>query len=292
MFTEEIIIDQTDPDKNGTVKVIKKVPCGRCGGTGVYTYSTQYGNDRGVCYKCRGAEFLIKKEAIHTPEHRAKLDHNNKLRAERERKKRLKKESDINKEKFGDITDSIFLVTERNSFSIKVDLKNLDCIFDKDLGFWFSKTDIDKYATKKINNSDFLKLVEGEYLLKDMGKYHELRAERKRAQGAFVGSIKERIECNLTLINTFNCDTIFGTTYIHKFVDDDQNVLVWKTKTAFVDYLDPDEDDPYVDVIFFSHWNTDQSKMAKFTIKDHTYYNNEKQTEISRVVFEKNEAKV
>jgi hypothetical protein len=92
------------------------------------------------------------------------------------------------------------------------------------------------------------------------------RAEREQinANKQYVGEIGQRLDIE---IENAECITSFPTNYgimmIYKFITADDNILIWKT-TNFIE-------------------ETDKVKKIKATIKNHSEYRNEKQTEVSRV---------
>jgi len=79
----------------------------------------------------------------------------------------------------------------------------------------------------------------------------------------FVGSIKEKIQTELTYMNSYSFDTEWGTSYIHKFLDQNGNIFVWKSSNSV---------------------RADQGEVVKIkgTIKDHSEYAGAKQTILTR----------
>jgi hypothetical protein len=99
-------------------------------------------------------------------------------------------------------------------------------------------------------------------------KTNEKEIEKKKVieqkqKSCFVGNIGEKITKELIYVNSYSYETQYGTTWIHKFIDSDNNTYVWKTSN----YL-----------------NVDQGNLIsiKGTIKDHNEYREEKQTILTR----------
>ena len=92
------------------------------------------------------------------------------------------------------------------------------------------------------------------------------RAEREQinANKQHIGEVGKRLEIE---IENTECITSFPTDYgmmrIYRFITTDGNILIWKTSN-FIE-------------------ETDKVKKVKATIKSHSEYKGEKQTEISRV---------
>lgn len=85
-----------------------------------------------------------------------------------------------------------------------------------------------------------------------------------KANKQYVGRIGERIDINIQNIECVTSfDTLYGTMRIYRIEDKNGNALIWKTSN-FIDRVD-------------------KVTNIKATIKDHSEYNGEKQTELSRV---------
>lgn len=96
---------------------------------------------------------------------------------------------------------------------------------------------------------------------------HKARETAKAQLGAseYFGEIKKRDTFSLTLTGTNEFDGMYGTTYLYRFVDADNNTAVW-----------------------FSSKNCDLSKgetyQVKGTVKEHKQYRDTKQTVLTRCV--------
>ena len=95
---------------------------------------------------------------------------------------------------------------------------------------------------------------------KDLKKAKENEGKK---DSNFVGSIKEKIQTELTYMNSYSFDTEWGTSYIHKFLDQNGNIFVWKSSNSV---------------------RADQGEVVKIkgTIKDHAEYAGAKQTILTR----------
>ena len=80
----------------------------------------------------------------------------------------------------------------------------------------------------------------------------------------FIGSVKDKITVNVNYENYFSFDTMFGTTWIHKFRDNEGNVYIWKTNKALTEI------------------EKGNNVTIKGTIKEHNTYGDEKQTILTR----------
>lgn len=102
-----------------------------------------------------------------------------------------------------------------------------------------------------------------------MGKTFEIKdlQEKWEADHApkteWYGSIKDKVDLNVKLIRRCSYDTMYGTTYVYTFEDDQGHQLVWKTGT----WLEQDKGDEVT---------------LKGTIKAHSEYKGIKQTELTR----------
>ena len=79
----------------------------------------------------------------------------------------------------------------------------------------------------------------------------------------YVGEVSEKIQTELTYMNSYSFDTEWGTSYIHKFLDQNGNIFVWKSSNSV---------------------RADQGEVVKIkgTIKDHSEYAGAKQTILTR----------
>lgn len=79
-----------------------------------------------------------------------------------------------------------------------------------------------------------------------------------------VGSVKDRLTFNVTLLSKTGFDGYFGWTVVHKFLTDDGNVLVWFATGS-------------------AEFKEDESYKVKATVKKHDEYKGVAQTVVNRV---------
>ena len=98
---------------------------------------------------------------------------------------------------------------------------------------------------------------------KEIIKEQRETAQKQELISQYIGSIGEKIQTELTYINTFSFETHWGAGHIHKFLDQNGNVFIWKSSK-------------YIEV--------DQGETVKIkgTIKDHSEYAGAKQTILTR----------
>lgn len=88
------------------------------------------------------------------------------------------------------------------------------------------------------------------------------RYDANKGASAFVGEVKAKLSLTLTVDKVFTIETQYGALHINKFRDADGNVLVWKTSTT--------------------RFEPGETKVLKGTVKAHTEFRGEKQTELTR----------
>lgn len=97
----------------------------------------------------------------------------------------------------------------------------------------------------------------------------EYRERKKAAQelaekSSHFGELKKRYTKELTHVRSIGFDSHFGYTFFHVFRDSEENTYVWKTQKANFEF-------------------EGKTVNAKFTIKDHTYYEGAAQTMVTRL---------
>lgn len=205
-------------DNNGEV-IIERC-CGRCGGTGYWSYG--HWNKNGVCFSCDGSggrttvrmtvkEYAQKKKAEY---------------ARNEKAARIRREKVEAKE-------AALLEGQRR---------------------WC-----------ETNGYGRVTFAEREELKK------QERAKGQEKQ-VYLGEVKERVEFEVTYETYFSFETHYGTTYIHKFVDDSGNVIIWKTSKGL--YYGVEGYDDGFEKGFRCR--------IKGTVKEHQEYRGDKQTVLTR----------
>ena len=105
---------------------------------------------------------------------------------------------------------------------------------------------------------------------KDLKKAKE---EEGKKDSNYVGNIGEKIQTELTFINSYSFDTEWGTSHIHKFQDQNGNIFIWKSSNSLGKW---DEKGNYI------HPEQGQTVKIKGTIKNHSEYAEAKQTILTR----------
>lgn len=246
-------------DRNGT-KYYESDECPRCGGTGLIDIYTHV--EGGRCYKCGGSGKFYHSWKERTPEYQAKLD-------ERRRQRLIAKAPEKNLEYYEHYNldkDGNAWVVLGNTYEIKEELKEAGAKFDAVYGWHFNEP-VDKYRCIKIGIEDVASKNEyGWYYNSDSAKVKALKEEAtpvEESRSQYVGDIKERITRHVTLKNEFVFESYYGLHIIYKFVDDDDNVLVWKT-TSIIGV------------------EVGEQITLVGTVKDHQEYRGEKQTVLTR----------
>lgn len=269
-------------DRNGT-HIFTDCNCSRCGGDGYISY---FGHiEEGVCFKCGGSGMAGGEEIkIYTDAYGVQLKQKRAEREEAKRQKLIAESGEWNKqwmEREGFNTDGITYIILGNTFDIKDELKAKGAKFNHMLGWHMA--DAQGYDAVQLNieqvtwhqwngrldyQNDFPAM---EALVKKLKNDAEkaLKSERGEHVSEHVGQVGERREFNCTLVSSFAFESGYGfygdVNYIHKFVDENGDIIVWKTAT----------------------WLDDQKKSFRFkaTIKEHSEYRDEKQTVVSRPKF-------
>lgn len=252
-------------DKNGT-KYWTESKCEKCGGTGYIDYYKY--NCQGVCFNCGGTGYKVRNWKEYTPEYAKKL--------EERRIARLKKTAPERNAKFlkkeGFSEDGKAWVVLGNTYEIKDELKASGCKWNNLLG-WHFNHEVADYETFMVTVDDVMSIGhDGHYFWKAYSDVVDFIDDQKKAnapktESQYVGEIGETVEMNLTLANVFTYKTHFTysgeTNYIYKFTDAEGNTLIWKTGKPL-------------------HIETGNAVTVKGTIKEHSEYNGDKQTVLTR----------
>lgn len=81
-----------------------------------------------------------------------------------------------------------------------------------------------------------------------------------------IGNIGDKIEIEVTFLGRSSFISMYGESYIHRFKDENENILIWFSSSGFPEYIEP--------------WT---KLKIKATVKNHDDYQNKKQTIITRV---------
>lgn len=268
-------------DKNGT-HVFVDCTCSRCGGDGIIPY---YGHiDHGTCFKCGGSGVSGSEEIkVYTDEYGAKLIAQREAREAKKRQKLIDESEGWNKEwmeREGFNADGVTYIVLGNTFDIKEELKAKGAKFNQMLGWHMADAqgyDVAEIRVEQvtyrtyIGRFEYIMYSEGIELVnaaKDAAE-KELKAKRGDHISEHIGTVGERRDFICKLVGSFAYESHFSyygeTNYIHKFVDENGDIVVWNTAS----WLDPEKKD----------------FRFKATIKEHSEYKGEKQTVVTRPKF-------
>ena len=249
-------------DKNGT-KIFHSHTCTRCGGAGGWEGWPEW-----TCFKCGGTGKQDKPQVIkeYTPEYRAKLD----ARAEKRRAKQMAEAQAKKAEKQaawkqdqGFVNDRIYIVGIRNSFELKDSIKEAGGRYNGATGWYFSEPH-EEFNTIEMTAEECLdETVWGNPIWKTT--IHETVESRmpQEPETEYYGQVGDKVDMDVILDGRTYYDTMYGTTWVYTFKDDEGHILVWKTSV-------------YKELEF------DQQAHIKGTIKEHSEYRGIKQTVLTR----------
>lgn len=274
-------------DRNGT-KYYVDYRCPKCGGTG---YIVGYEHIDGArCWMCNATGYHETKFKEYTPEYAQKL-------ADRRLAKARKGADERNAKflaRYGFNADGKTWVVCGDTYSIKDELKNAGAKFDGFFGWHFDHETEYTAVTVDINDVAEINNV-GDYWFSDYTEIVEMVKELKRAKelegkpvSEYVGNIGDKVEMELTFNGSAHFDTAYGTTYIHRFLDSEGNVLVWRTGNDLTWEEEGTRDNfTYVDAdrrkyILCRNYEKGDKVAIKGTIKEHSEYRGEKQTSLTR----------
>lgn len=261
------VYDRTD--KNGT-KIYLDYTCPRCGGRGgadawAYTGWT--------CYECGGSGKTMKPQIIkeYTPEYRAKLDAQAAKRLAKKMAKAQEEKGEKQaewKQSKGFSNDRIHVVSIKNSYELRSDIKAAGGRYNEFAGWYFSEPHAE-YKTVELTADECL--VEDDWGKLDWRNTIRETVEAKlpKAPTEYIGAVGDKLELEVTRTHTTYYETQYGTTWVHTFADAAGNVLVWKTGS-------------------FSGYDVDQALRnkktlhLKGTVKEHNEYKGTKQTILTR----------
>lgn len=112
----------------------------------------------------------------------------------------------------------------------------------------------------------------------------EAEEKARKAISQYVGNVGDKINAVVTYAGSahFTVKSFRGfgtdTMYVHFFLDDKQNKLVWKTSKSLGTWLDNGD---------WLHYEEGDTVTLKGTIKEHSEYKDEKQTVLTRCKVER-----
>jgi hypothetical protein len=266
-------------DKNGT-KYWACPTCRKCGGAGgsdAWTYTGW------TCYRCGGSGLDPKPEIYkeYTPEYQAKLDER---RAKREAKKQAEHEAKLPQIRKEWLLDNNFNEDGQtylflgNTYEMKEDIKAAGGTFSSVIGwhiaapvdgFQFLMVTINEVAYETYNGYQFSFEICPDLKQRCKAELDKLNGvETKDSQ--YIGEVKQRLTLEVTYTGSASWEQPSYlswepdvTMYLHKFVDADGNILVWKTGSGL---------------------GIEAGSKIKLvgTVKDHSEYKGTKQTVLTR----------
>lgn len=269
----ETIVVSERIDRNGTKHQEIITACSRCGGAGK---SSRWMYTGSVCYKCGGNGRENAKRKIYTPEHQAKLDLQREKREEKKRQERIQQildtVDDYNaefKKKYGYDQEKIFSVLSDNTYEIKDELKSAGAMWGgRALGWYFSEKPL-QWQTIELEVSLLIEFDNyGRMNRKNLEEETAyVRQERKKIlpESKWVGKVGDRLDLILKVVFSFDIDGMYGDSSINTLVDSEGNKFTWKTQRNLCD-----------------NYGTGSTIQVRGTVKEHSEYNDEKQTVLTR----------
>lgn len=234
-------------DKNGSKYYEETVKCEKCHGFGQIEYFRY--NDNGICYDCMGSGVRVFHSVERTPEYEKKLNERREKLAQKKLEELKLKAADTNKEwleKMGFDSEGFTFIFLGNTYNIKDELKAEGALFNYVMGWHSSSNNSNRPAIKvhfsQITETDYagrLGFVSAneakgiESAANIIKKLVEDKEKETFTQSEYVGVVGERRTFELTLVDTFSYSNEFGYVFVHKFIDDQGNELVWKTSGMF-----------------------------------------------------------
>ena len=266
-------------EKNGRLYTKVAQTCDRCGGTGVFRWTTGFGTQGGVCFKCNGAGKISKEVRLYTEKQYEAIKTKKELEAEKRAAAAAERRIQARKKAFdrwlefnGFNEDGETYLIFGNTYPIKDELKAAGCKFSKELK-WHGPAAVevpeDCYI-ERIQWSDVYDWNEAtcEMKFSEEGENFLNGVFSKNTTGMFIGEIGERLR-NMSAIfeRMVPYSSSYGDANIYHFnVDGAQ--LVWLTSV----YKDLEEGETY---------------NLSGTVKDHKVYGNVKTTYLNRCTIKK-----
>ena len=279
-------------DRNGT-RYYSDCTCGRCGGSGFVPYNV----DQGICWECNGSGWskshTIK---VYTQEYADKLQAKADAKEEKKREEMLATADEANQKFFlynGFNENGKTYCILGNTYDKKDELKALGAKWDNLLGWHMAEAPVG-FETIEIDvDEEFFKDIYGRYY--GMGDARRLRVGEEKASekikeanealkarenasnpSKHYGEVGKRVKgLKLTYKGCKVWDNpydYYGCTYLHKFMDESENVFIWKTSNC----LEHIVDDEYKQI------EEGETVELTATIKEHSEYNGIKQTVLTR----------
>lgn len=264
-------------DKNGT-KYYADYTCRRCGGLGG---SDKWQFTGWKCYECGGTGKTTRPEIIkeYTPEYEAKL---NERRAKRQAKRiaELEAKADDTRAKWLEKNqfdaDGFTYLFKGDTYARKDEIKANGAIYHSVLG-WHIARPVHGFEFVKVHIDNIaLPTLYGYMINAEKDEIDALKnpPQEDTKQSQYVGEIGQRISFDVILTHRVFWENNFidwkpQTMYLHTFKDEDGNVLIWKTTNSLYKLEIGDK------------------ITIRGTIKEHSEYNEVKQTVLQRCQIKK-----
>ena len=250
-------------DKNGT-KIYHDYTCRRCGGAG---YSDKWCFTGRTCYECGGKGVTPSRPQIvrkYTPEYEAKLEAKRKARREKLEQELKAKAEQLNAEFLAEYFPNGKMYVVANSYDCNTEeLKaaGAKCVFD-----WYFTEPQDSFQTVEVTPAEvtFVTRQGIRMFINDTWSVIHAKVEALKPVSQYVGSVGERLTLKATYTHRAFYESYFGMTYIHNFVTDEGELLVWKTSIGNIGFADGER----VEITA--------------TVKEHSEYKGKKQTTLTR----------
>ena len=255
-------------DKNGT-KYWVDTTCPKCNGKGAI--DAYYYNAQGICFLCGGSGQYETQWKEYTPEYEAKLAERRLARA---RKQAPEKNARFLKS-IGFSEDGKTWIVLGKTYDIKEDLKAAGCRWHNLLGWHFDHSnngfDCFELSIDEVTTLSYA----GEYIwnaYSDVVDYvnekrEQYAPEKPVSVSTFIGKPGDKVALKVTLQHVFTYTTHFTymgeLAYIYKFKDEEGNLIIWKTSKSY-------------------KINDGWTGEITGTVKEHSEYNDEKQTVLTR----------
>ena len=266
--------------KNGKLYSSVKTKCDRCT-NGIYATRVENGHIvphpmyNGICLKCNGKGYIEKNVRLYTKDEydrMTRINEANRIKREAEKEERIKKEYDKKQKKWleeeGFNEDKKTYVVCGDSYSIKEELKEAGFKYSPILK-WHKSTP-DNYNCIEVKADEVLTFTAfgtGSYN-KDAKEIVEKKiiATNPPSNSEWVAEEKDKIEIPVTVKSIYGYEGKFGYSKIYTFLYNDKDIIKWFTSTS-----------PNI--------NVEDNVIMTTTVKEHSEYNGEKQTIITRPKF-------
>ena len=270
-------------EKEGKLYIKVKGECPRCSGKGIIAARVENGHivpipvANGICFACAGAKYITKEVRLYTEKEYNAMNRSKERAAEKrkaEQEQRMKENYAHKKEVWlqtnGFSADGVTYIVIGDSYSIKDELKEAGFHFNGGLRRWM-RGSAEGYEDKVIKFN-----LEDLFEISAWGEGHPLKEAKAKVDAAeaailqtkpseWIGEVGKRIPATqVTLKRTYYYENQYGVNTVYTFETESGSVITWFTKVD----INKENGDVFTIV---------------GTVKDHSTYNNQKQTVLTRV---------